>query len=44
MITIKDGQIDQFFTFFENMLDRRAEGTEGGLKFRKNDFEGWALL
>ncbi|MBE6630278.1 MAG: hypothetical protein E7624_05445 [Ruminococcaceae bacterium] len=44
MITIKEGQIDQFFTFFEGMLDRRAEGAEGGLKFRKNDFEGWAVL
>lgn len=44
MIRIKDGQIDQFFTFFEGLLDRRTEGEEGGLKFRKNDFEGWAEL
>ena len=45
MITIKEEGIDGFFAFFEGLLARRAEaGAEGGLKFRKNDFEGWGEL
>ena len=43
MITIKEDGIDGFFAFFEELLARRAGG-EGGLKFRKNDFEGWGEL
>ena len=45
MITIKEDGIDGFFAFFEGLLARRAQaGGEGGLKFRKNDFEGWGEL
>ncbi len=45
MITIKEDGIDGFFAFFEELLARRAQaGAEGGLKFRKNDFEGWGEL
>ena len=45
MITIKEDGIDGFFAFFDELLARRAQaGGEGGLKFRKNDFEGWGEL
>ena len=45
MITVKQGGIESFFTFFAALLARRAEaGGDGALKFRKNDFEGWAEL
>lgn len=45
MITIKEHGIDGFFAFFEELLTRREQaGEEGGLKFRKNDFEGWGEL
>lgn len=45
MITVKEGGIESFFTFFTDLLARRTEaGGEGALKFRKNDFEGWAEL
>lgn len=45
MITVKEGGIESFFTFFASLLARRTEaGGEGALKFRKNDFEGWAEL
>lgn len=44
MIEIKEGHIEQFFSFFEGLLERRADSEESGLKFRKNDFEGWAVL
>ena len=45
MITVKEGGIESFFAFFAELLNRRAEaGGEGALKFRKNDFEGWAEL
>ena len=45
MITIKEDGIDGFFTFFDGLLARREQaGEEGGLKFRKNDFEGWGEL
>ncbi len=45
MITVKDGGIESFFAFFTSLLARRTEaGGEGALKFRKNDFEGWAEL
>lgn len=45
MITIKEDGIDGFFAFFEELLARRTQaGGEGGLKFRKNDFEGWGEL
>ncbi len=45
MITVKSGGIESFFAFFASLLARRAEaGDEGALKFRKNDFEGWAEL
>ncbi len=45
MITVKEGGIESFFGFFTSLLARRTEtGGEGALKFRKNDFEGWAEL
>ena len=45
MITIKEDGIDGFFAFFEELLARRTQaGGEAGLKFRKNDFEGWGEL
>jgi hypothetical protein len=45
MITVKEGGVESFFAFFADLLNRRAEaGDEGALKFRKNDFEGWAEL
>ena len=45
MITVKEGGVESFFAFFADLLNRRAEaGGEGALKFRKNDFEGWAEL
>lgn len=45
MITIKEDGIDGFFHFFNELLSRRAQASElGGLKFRKNDFEGWGEL
>lgn len=45
MITIKEDGIDGFFAFFDELLARRAQaGGESGLKFRKNDFEGWGEL
>ena len=45
MITVKEGGIESFFGFFAELLARRAQaGEEGALKFRKNDFEGWAEL
>ena len=45
LITVKDGGIEGFFTFLNTLLSRRTEpGSQGALKFSKNDFEGWALL
>ena len=46
LITVKEGCIPQFFSFFQDLLARRTEEAEGegGLKFRKTDFEGWAEL
>ena len=45
MITVKEGGIEGFFSFFTTLLARRTEpGSQGALKFSKNDFEGWALL
>ena len=45
MITVKEDGIDGFFSFLSELLTRRVQGgEESALKFRKNDFEGWAEL
>lgn len=45
MITVKEDGIDGFFAFLTDLLMRREQGGDDiGLKFRKNDFEGWGEL
>ena len=46
MIEIKQDGIDGFFAFISRIPERRraAQSADGGLKFQKSDFEGWAEL
>ena len=45
MIEIKSEGVEGFFDFVGSMLERRLTSPEdAGIKFRKTDFEGWAVL
>ena len=45
MIEIKNGAVGGFFDWVAKMAQMRLDTPPtGGIKFSKNDFEGWAVL